>query len=179
MRGLVFTEFLEMVENEFGIEVVDQILANPELSSQGSYTSVGNYPHEDILLMVADLSEAVGIAPSDLIVASGKYLFHQFARKFPFIFENQEDPLRFLEGIETVIHTEVRKLYADEILPRFVCHYQTPDELHIHYKSDHPMADLIEGLILGCIEYFNNSATLERSTQETDPQEARFIIRRL
>ena len=38
MKGIVFTEFLDMVEKEFGYETVDHIIENSELSSNGIYT---------------------------------------------------------------------------------------------------------------------------------------------
>ena len=35
MKGIVFTEFLEMVEEKFGLEVVDYIIESSELASEG------------------------------------------------------------------------------------------------------------------------------------------------
>lgn len=88
-----------MVEGEFGIEYVDKITSNPALSNHASYTSVGNYPHEDILQMVSDLSVEVGLEQKDLVIAFGKYLLKQFSSKFSSFFEGHSDPLVFLEGI--------------------------------------------------------------------------------
>ncbi|MBT8311465.1 MAG: hypothetical protein HKP23_01335, partial [Flavobacteriaceae bacterium] len=39
MKGIVFTEFLEMVEDKFGLEVVDTIIEKAELPSEGVYTA--------------------------------------------------------------------------------------------------------------------------------------------
>jgi hypothetical protein len=52
MKGIVFTEFLELVENEFGLEVVQQIIDECELETDGIYTSVGTYSHKDMFNMV-------------------------------------------------------------------------------------------------------------------------------
>ncbi|MFT4982342.1 MAG: hypothetical protein ACI9UR_002213, partial [Bacteroidia bacterium] len=41
MKGIVFTEFLELVEDKFGLEVVNQIIDGCELETDGVYTSVG------------------------------------------------------------------------------------------------------------------------------------------
>lgn len=49
MKGMIFTEFLEMVEEKFSMEMVDQILSESDLPSGGIYTSVGNYPHTEIV----------------------------------------------------------------------------------------------------------------------------------
>ena len=80
MKGIVFTEFLEMVEAEFGFVVVDKITSLPELRDHGAYTSVGNYPHGDMIAMIGQLSETVGLQPGDLVRAFGRYLFRSFTR---------------------------------------------------------------------------------------------------
>ena len=41
MKGIVFTEFLEMVESKFGIEMVNGLLDSSELASGGVYSAVG------------------------------------------------------------------------------------------------------------------------------------------
>jgi Haem-NO-binding len=43
MKGMVFTEFLELVERSWGEELVDELIESCELASGGAYTSVGTY----------------------------------------------------------------------------------------------------------------------------------------
>ncbi len=43
MKGIVFTGFLELVEDKYGLEMVDEIITNSNLESKGIYTSVGTY----------------------------------------------------------------------------------------------------------------------------------------
>ena len=43
MKGVVFTEFLEMVEQKFGMEMVNALIENNELSTDGVYSAVGTY----------------------------------------------------------------------------------------------------------------------------------------
>ena len=49
MKGVVFTEFIEMVENEFSPDLADTIITEAGLPSGGIYTSVGTYRHEEML----------------------------------------------------------------------------------------------------------------------------------
>ena len=45
MKGMVFTELLDMVEDKFGIDMVDSIIEDADLPvSKGVYTAVGTYP---------------------------------------------------------------------------------------------------------------------------------------
>ena len=41
MKGLVFTEFLEMVESKWGLATVDRVIQGAALPNNGAYTSVG------------------------------------------------------------------------------------------------------------------------------------------
>ncbi|EOG7766780.1 heme NO-binding domain-containing protein, partial [Vibrio parahaemolyticus] len=55
MKGIIFTEFMELVESKFGLEVLDQVL---ELSDdEGVYTSVGSYDHRDLVKLIVNLSK--------------------------------------------------------------------------------------------------------------------------
>ena len=46
MKGIVFTELIELVEKKFGLEMVDTIIGESDLPSGGVYTSVAvSYTH--------------------------------------------------------------------------------------------------------------------------------------
>ena len=49
MKGIVFTEFLELVEDKFGLETVDEIIQKSDLESNGIYTSIGTYKFSEML----------------------------------------------------------------------------------------------------------------------------------
>lgn len=179
MKGVVFTEFLEMVESEFGFVVVDKITSLPELRDHGSYTSVGNYPHGDMIAMIGKLSEMVGLEAGDLVKAFGRYLFRSFAKSNGEFFVGVSDAFDFLSGIETVIHTEVRKLHDDVELPQFECERIGDTVLVMEYESKRPFADLAEGLIRESLEHFSDKAVLERHAGPSgDAHTARFVLTR-
>ncbi|MEX0326958.1 MAG: heme NO-binding domain-containing protein [Puniceicoccaceae bacterium] len=178
MKGMVFTEFLEMVESEFGYELLDRVVSVPGLSSEGAYTSVGNYPHTDMLAMLTELSAATEVPISELVFAFGKYLLVTFSRTNPEFFKEKADALEFLEGIDTVIHTEVLKLYSDVKLPSFDCERPSPNELIMRYQSQRPMADLADGLIHQSAVYFKNDIEVIREAGPTgDAHSAVFRLR--
>ena len=78
MKGIVFTEFIEMVEDVFSPEIADQIINEAELDSDGAYTAVGTYDHNEILAMLTHLSELTSIPVGDLGPAIGKHLLKRF-----------------------------------------------------------------------------------------------------
>jgi len=75
MKGIVFTEFLELVENKFGLEMVDTIILNSNLKSNGVYTSVGTYSFSEMLQLLSHLSKHTGISKDDLLLTYGEHFF--------------------------------------------------------------------------------------------------------
>ena len=66
MKGIIFTEFLELVETGFGMEVADQVITRGCPFHNAGFTSVGSYDHRDLISMVGELSNLAGTRPSDL-----------------------------------------------------------------------------------------------------------------
>ena len=162
MKGIIFTEFLEMVEQEFGIVTTDAMLMASDLSSGGAYTSVGSYDHQEILRMVRNLSESTGMPQSDLARAFGRYLFHRFTRLYAHFFVGVTNAFELLSLIDSYIHVEVRKLYEDAELPRVIYHTFADGTVQLTYRSARPFADVAEGLIRGCIAHYGEEIRLRR-----------------
>jgi hypothetical protein len=154
MKGIIFTEFLEMVEARFSPEVVDRIIEACELPSGGAYTAVGTYDHQEIVQLVMQLSTVTEIPVPDLLRAYGTHLFSRFIVAYPQFFAGVDTTFAFLQNIEKHIHTEVRKLYPDADLPSFTYETADPRYLTMIYQSTRPFAALAEGLIMGCIAHF-------------------------
>ena len=97
MKGVVFTEFLEMVEDKFSADMVDDIIDDADPESGGIYTAVGTYPHEEIVSLVVSLSKHTDIAVPDLVKIFGEHLFGRFAILYPDFFKENIDVFDFLE----------------------------------------------------------------------------------
>lgn len=161
MKGLVFTEFLEMVEHTFSADMVDDIIDASNLASGGAYTSVGTYPHSEMVTLVHNLSKQTGMGVPALVKAFGHYLFGRFVVLYPTFFRDSPDAFDFLESIENYVHVEVRKLYPDAELPTFETVRAGTQQLTMIYRSKHPFATLAEGLIEGCLIHFQEKTTID------------------
>src|SRR4051794_23771355 len=135
MKGIVFTEFLEMVEDKFSPELVDRILDTAEPQSGGVYTAVGTYDHHEMIELVSCLSKETGIDAADLLHSFGLHMFERFYVLFPQYFKGISSSFEFLERIEDYIHVEVRKLYPEAELPSFECDTSQPGRLRLTYRS--------------------------------------------
>jgi hypothetical protein len=179
MKGMVFTQLLEMADAMLGPDKVEEIVASANLPSGGAYTAVGNYPHEEAVTLVVAFSQASGVPVPDLLQQFGEHLLTFFAKRYPAFFPAGGDAFSFLEGVETYIHVEVRKLYPDAELPRFITAREQPDVLRFDYYSSRHMESLAAGLIRGTLRHFGETAAIthQEATGEMGPC-VRFIIRR-
>ncbi|MBV62010.1 heme NO-binding domain-containing protein [Abyssibacter profundi] len=168
MKGVVFTELVEMVESVFSPDIADQMIENANLPSGGAYTAVGTYDHAEIVSLVVALSELTGMSPEELQQVYGRHLFSRFVVLYPHLVNRFDSGLDLLEDVERVVHAEVLKLYPDAQLPRFQSKRLGPGELEMVYRSPRQMSTLAHGLIEGCLEHFEQVADIERRPQADD-----------
>jgi len=177
MKGIVFTEFIEMVENEFSIEIADQIIEASHLESEGVYTSLGTYNHEEMVQLVQQLSVVTNMPVPDLLQVFGTYLFGCFVDGFPQFFKNINSTFVFLEHVESYIHIEVLKLYPEAELPHFEYRYPHPNELEMTYHSVRPFAHFAKGLLQGAVTHFSEDIVIQHDDLSAGAgTSARFIL---
>ena len=162
MKGMIFTEFLEMVDAKFGPETTERILEGGGMPHGGVYTAVGTYDHQEILDMVGQLSQITGVPVPDLVKAYGRHLFGALTKGHGRFLVGIPGCLEFLENVERYVHVEVLKLYQDAQLPHLTYTREGQNTLEMIYTSSRPFGDLAEGLILGCAEHFGERVTVDR-----------------
>jgi hypothetical protein len=175
MKGVVFTEFLDMVEEKFSADVVDDIIVDAELPSGGAYTAVATYPHAELGKLVIQLSRRTGAKVPDLLKAYGRHLFGRFLSGYPVFFKDVQDSFEFLQTIEGLVHVEVRKLYPDAELPSFESTQIAPDRMQMIYRSPRCLGDFAQGLMEGCFEHFKQRVDVAR-TDEAEGRVVRFDL---
>lgn len=176
MKGIVFTEFLEMVESKFGLEITDTIIENSNLPSEGIYTSVGTYDFNEMLSLITNLSKEVDISAGDLIYTFGLYLFTSLGNAHPEVIQSYNSPLALLYSIEDHIHVHVKKLYPDAELPTFKILEKTETSISMIYSSSRGLYRLAEGLIEKTFEHFNGSAIISYELLKEDGTEVKFDV---
>lgn len=176
MKGMVFTEFLELVDEKFSFETTERLIEMSHLPSDGTYTAVGTYDHREMVTLVSNLAVLTGIPVPDLLKEFGRHLFRRFLASFPTFFEGIQSSMEFLPRVDGYVHLEVRKLFSDVELPTFTCTIPEPGTMIMTYRSTRNLADLAEGLILACIDHFGEPLQVRRETSQGDPPETRFFI---
>jgi hypothetical protein len=163
MKGMIFTEFLEFVEQNHGLEMVDSLITSCDLPSHGVYTSVSTYDVGELVSLIVELSRRTEIPVSKLIFEYGRYLFQFFVRTKGAFLVHFSSAEQLLASVENQIHVEVRKLYPDAELPSI--RYEKISERHsrVIYESSRPLADLAEGLIVGAVAHFGDPVEITRT----------------
>lgn len=179
MKGLVFTEFLEMVESKWGLATVDRVIQGAALPNNGAYTSVGTYPHGEMIRLVIALEKESGIPFPVLLKSFGEALFGGLSKNYPHLIEGVDDCLSLLHHIEDIIHVEVKKLYPESNPPMFEGERLDKDTLKLRYTSHRSMADVAEGLIIGCSNHFGDQLSIDRLEANEEGTEVIFLIKRL
>jgi hypothetical protein len=176
MKGIIFTEFLELVETKFGLEMVDEIISNSDLPSQGIYTAIGTYSFSEMLQLLQNLSARTQISIDHLLLAYGEHFFEVIKKSYPGLLNTYKDPIEMLSSIENHIHVEVRKIYPDAELPTFKVIEKTANSLIMDYKSSRAMHHFGLGLMNKTFEHFKSSAEIKLQKITKDGTQVRFII---
>ena len=176
MKGIVFTEFLDLVEDRFGLEMVDKIITQSELESNGANTAIGTYEFSEMLQLLQNLSNNTGISSDDLLLVYAEHFFSVLESSYPDLIASYSDPIEMISSIENHIHVEVRKIYPDAELPTFEVLKKTENSLIMIYKSSRAMHHFGLGLMNKTFEHFDSTATIVLEKIKKDGTEVKFII---
>lgn len=176
MRGIVFTELLNLIEDKYGYEIVDSVLEKVKPNSNGAYTSVGSYPHRELVAILVELSNQLDLSVDTLMEVYGTHLFGIFAQRYTSLFVEGIDAYSFLASVENHIHPEVLKLYPDAELPSFTIISRDIQVMVMEYHSHRKMGAFALGLIKGCLEYFTEHADVLMEKHNDDATTVRFTI---
>ncbi len=154
---------MQMVEDQFSLETADAIIQASDLPSGGSYTSVGTYPHEEMVELVHQLSRLSGKPVPALLRHFGHHLFQRFTIIHPQYVTTHASVFELLSMLDSHVHVEVRKLYRDAELPSFEHERIADDQMVFTYRSRRALADFAHGLIEGCIAHFGEPMSIDRT----------------
>ena len=178
MKGIVFNEFVSLVEAKFGDMVLDQVITEGAPESGGAFTTAGYYDHAELVAMVVALSKVTGVAAGDLVRAFGQHLFGKLIRIPSMQHAEFASAYDFLARVDDVIHVEVVRLYPDAELPKLETRKTEDGGFELIYRSRRRLADLAHGMVEGCLAHYQSPAKIVRTElpDEGSYQVVRFNI---
>jgi hypothetical protein len=158
MKGIIFNLLQETVSHEYGADTWDALLESTGL--EGAYTSLGNYPDEQLVALVGAASAALKTPPDVIIRWFGVRALPILATKYPAFFQRHQTTRSFILTLNAIIHPEVRKLYPGADTPDFEFDASSPDVLHMVYRSKRKLCALAEGLIEGAAGQYGETVQI-------------------
>lgn len=155
MKGVIFKAFEKFVVAECGDEFFEELLAATPAAGDGVFVGPGTYPDAVLVALLQTAVERLGVPADELLRRLGRFSFGVLAAGLPGCMDGHRHPLTFLEGLERVIHREVRKLYPEAITPRIEV-ARTAAGARLRYESDRGLCALLVGLLEGACAAFEH-----------------------
>lgn len=159
MKGVVFNLLEQVVVRKYGEQAWDDLLDATQLS--GAYTSLGSYPDEEIEKLVGAASSALQLPPGDVLRWFGREAMPLLATHYPAFFTPHSRALPFVMSVNSIIHPEVRKLYAGAGCPHFQFSKSPEGALLMGYNSPRKLCALAHGFIEGAGDHYGQTMTVE------------------
>ena len=159
MKGIVFNLLEEVVTNNHGPDAWDALLEGAALD--GTYTSLGTYPDENIQALVAAASTALGLTPFEVLRWFGKEAMPLLAARYPHFFNSQQSARPFVLSVNSIIHPEVRKMSPDADVPTFEFSDEPDGALLLGYRSRRRLCALAQGFVEGAAAHYGETVRFE------------------
>ncbi len=160
IKGFYFNLFEAVVTKDHGGDTWDAMLEAAGLD--GAYTSLGNYPDDDVTKLVAAASSALGIPAEAVLRWFGREALPLLAERYPSLFSSPVSAQSFILTLNEVVHSEVRKLYPGADVPDFEFHRPSEETLVVTYRSRRKLCALAEGMIDGSARYYAQVVKIEQ-----------------
>jgi len=160
MKGIVFNLLEEVVRREHGEDTWDHLLEDARL--EGVYTSLGNYPDEELMKLVSVASAALKVPAEAVVRWFGRSALPLLAEKYPGFFKPHQSTRPFLLTLNTIIHPEVRKIYPGADVPVFDFDSSADEVLVLGYSSRRKLCAFGEGLIAGAAAHYGEVSSVEQ-----------------
>lgn len=160
MKGVVFNLLERAVSEEFGEDTWDTLLEDAGLS--GAYTSLGNYSDEEIEALVLAASQRLQIEPAQVLQWFGQRAMPILKEYYPALFAGHASSKNFILSVNSIIHPEVRKLYAGAACPFFHFQEDADGAVTMRYQSSRQLFDLAHGFVVGAANLWNETVSVLR-----------------
>lgn len=164
MKGIILNLLEQVVTEQHGAAVWDAMLL--EVGLAGAYTALGNYDDAEVFALVGALAAHAGVGVPQALRGFGRAAIPMLASRYPSFFA-PEDPVSFVLTLDSVIHTEVMKLYPGATPPRLSFSEVTEDAVVIRYRSARALSDLAIGFIEGTADHYGAAVTVERRPDDS------------
>ena len=159
MKGIIFSVVEETICAEYGVQVWDELLTTAGLP--GGYSTLGDYPDEELYQLIAVGSHALQTSPEALTRHLGTASLKALSGKYPEFMVPHTNTRDFMLTLNDVIHPEVRKLHPHANPPEFEFSDDSNGDLLVGYRSARRLCAFADGMIVGAAGHFGQSVVVQ------------------
>ncbi|GAA4834041.1 heme NO-binding domain-containing protein [Algivirga pacifica] len=170
MKGILFTELLEMVEGRFGFDVADHIVVENTFPHFGVYTAVGDYPYAEIECLLISLESATKVPMDQLLYDYGKHLFTVFKKSRIDWLKECTSSVSLIKKV--LLHfQEVSRWTAEyQDFPEILLELDEVGQIVFRLKGDYiqSIPEVMRGFVDEVVYYYQETLTLEIAQRVAD-----------
>ena len=166
MKGVVFNLLEEAVTRGFGEDAWEDLIEASGVS--GAYTSLGNYSDDEIERLVAAASAKLGMEPNAVLEWFGRAAMPLLKERYAVLFEGHASSRTFILSVNSIIHPEVRKIYAGAACPFFHMAEEPGGGIAMRYSSSRRMFALAVGFVRGAADLWGDDLAVSTPADRPD-----------
>jgi hypothetical protein len=154
VHGIIFTSFRHFATSRFGRQAATRLWAD-----EPQYLITEAYGDETFRRLFAKVAEETGSDPDELLREFGVFAGERtFVLLYPSYFDVAGNARTFLLTVENRIHELVRATVPDARPPQLHVEPLGDDGVQIQYTSPRQLCVLLEGLVRGTANHFEEDA---------------------
>lgn len=166
MRGVIFKAYTEFVREKLDSKSLDQLLRSEKYPNKGGFSALGNYDTSHITSLINNSTKLFNTSKNEIVRGFGRFTYGYLHKRFKNMYMdkseilNLDNPYDFLEKLNTLHFTELKKLYPNANFPEFEINRIEDQHIILEYSSFRDLPYLTYGLIEGCLEFFKSKGSV-------------------
>ena len=158
MKGVIFNLLEDVVVTTHGSTAWENL--STRRASTASTPPLGSYDDDEMTALVGAAGRALSLSDDEVLRWFGHRAIPKMVERWPDYFTAHQRSVPFLRSLNSVIHPEVRKLYAGAYCPHFDFTSPPDGSLLIGYRSPRQLCGLAHGFILGVGDHYGEALTV-------------------
>ncbi len=167
MSGLIFVSFIQMIEENFGLEILQTIIEKGKLKSEGVYVRGDSYDKKEFFILLNALSSEINMSKRDILKMYGESLSDYLNDTYPEFFEGK-NLKSVLLNLNNVVTKDLKLIYRDIYLPVVNINEDGTKKVVIEFVCSAGREDVLEGFIRGVGRLYSESFYLNKSINQVN-----------
>jgi len=167
MKGLFFTELVELVETDYGFAVLDQVIRTAVPPTDGVYTSMCSYNAEEFFGLVEALAVDMKQPSSTFLRSFGRHFFRCLLDRNEKLLDNYSSAIKALQDVNELVRA-TRIFSFEHRPPKAEFAEVGPAAWQLTIRTKLPVQDIILGALEACIARYGEPLEVSRTDVQTD-----------